>query len=113
MNGMADLLKNLYGDLITEETLEKLRKMRNPNPGPIKTVKVVDAPTFAANVFGGDCFLTNFPAILTTGVRVMQRWGYGHQSWYVIDENNNAYHDSTFFSEKEMKYLVEVIDEGL
>lgn len=111
MNDSATaLLKHLYGDLINEETLEKLRKMRQPQQGPIKTVKVVDPATFSVRVFGGDCFLTNFPQILTTGIRVQQCWGYGHQSWYVIDENGNRYHDTSFFSEKEMKYLVEVPD---
>lgn len=108
MSELGEELKAIYGDLITPEALESLRRMKQPRKGEIRTVKVVDVPLFSGRVFGADCFIANFPEITTTGIRVQKQWGYGHKSWYVIDEHGNRYHDTSFFSEKEMVFLARV-----
>lgn len=84
-----------------------MEKLMSRNHNKTKQVKVVDVPKFEANVFGGHCFLSNFPEITTTGVTVRHSTHYGRNCWHVI-ENDVRVHDTSFFTEEEMVYLEEV-----
>lgn len=74
--------------------------------------KVTDTTMFEASVFGGECFLTNFPEITKGGVRLRSSRHYGTDVWHIVDDYGNRYHDTSFFSEKEMQFLVDVPNKG-
>jgi len=72
-------------------------------------VKVKDLAGFEASVFGADCFVENWPHILTTGIEVEKRkYHDGKFRYYVMIDGRKA-SDSAFFTFKEMKYLEEVV----
>jgi hypothetical protein len=64
-------------------------------------VKINDAKAFLSSVFGADCFLQYFPALLTTGV-VVEKMPNGF--FYIMQDGLNA-NDTAFFSEEEMNLL--------
>lgn len=74
--------------------------------------KVIDTAMFKSSVFGGECFLTNFPEITKGGVRLRSSRHYGADVWHIVDDYGNRYHDTSFFSEKEMQFLVDVPNKG-
>lgn len=59
------------------------------------------------NVFGADCFLANWPELLTTGVKVVY---FKLQGWYYIYDSETDWiaHDTAFFTKEDMKYLTVV-----
>ncbi|MEG1349833.1 MAG: hypothetical protein RSD49_17500 [Hafnia sp.] len=75
-------------------------------------VKVVDAAVFEACVFGGHCFLKNFPEIMTTGVEVRLNNHYGQDVWHVMVDGKKV-HSTSFFTESEMQYLQVVVDQAV
>lgn len=70
-------------------------------------VKVKDRPSFEACVFGADCFIENWPHILTTGVEVEKIKYDGKFRYYVMIDGRKA-SGSAFFTVQEMKYLQKV-----
>ncbi len=80
---------------------------------PVKMcVKVVDKEAFS-NVFGADCFLKNFPEILTTGVPVMPKGVKDEIWWYVTDKDRKRpINDTTFFSTVELGMGITLFREG-
>jgi len=72
---------------------------------PALKIKVKDLAAFENKVFGADCFLRNFPEILTTGVEVkLSADGF----YYIVDKTGKPVNDTTFFSREEMDALEQV-----
>ena len=63
--------------------------------------KIADYDGFMRNVFGADCFVTNFSEIITEGVE-LEKIG---EDYYIMDEDGNKVDYTTFFTEEEMIYL--------
>lgn len=70
-------------------------------------VKEGEEEAFEFGVFGGECFLKNYPTIKTTGVKCRQFEPDG--LWYVINEKTNRpFSDCSFFNDDELNYMEEV-----
>lgn len=64
-------------------------------------LKIKDVKAFKNVVFGADCFLLYYPALLTTGVEV--EWN--GERCYIIGGN-----DTTFFSTLEIETSMEFVE---
>lgn len=69
---------------------------------------VKDRAAFEACVFGADCFIENWPHILTTGVEVSRRLYHDRKLRYYVLVDGRKASDSAFFTFDEMKYLEEI-----
>ena len=65
-------------------------------------VKTKDLDGFLNHVFGADCFVEDFPVLLTEkGVPVKKI----NEFYYIIDDQGNIIHNTCFFSDEEMECL--------
>lgn len=69
-------------------------------------VRVKDRDGFMGNVFGADCFASNFPEIFDTGVHVRyKKCGSSYVYSLFDNETQKDYHSSTFLTEAEMQFM--------
>lgn len=73
-----------------------------------KQVKINPEKDFDGNVFGADWFRKHWPALETDEGIILRQFG-PDGWWYIWDtENNLMVHDSAFFTDEDMEYLIEV-----